>query len=183
MFPVARWLIPVVLAGLCGCGEDDDPDCEALSDEPPTLVLGGTTSGLDAFVTLEDGDDLEVIINPKGLYTLPPSLRIGALYPGQSGRVEDDRDPEVAIRAYRGEEYVGGTDVSVEDGTALPAPPHYGFAATAGGGELIAVPVVFLDGLDVLSYLNQRVTLRATVTDACGRSARDQLDVVVFWQY
>ncbi len=187
MFALARWLIPVVLAGLCGCGGDDGPDCEALSGEQPTLVIGGTTNGLDAFVAIEDGDDLKVMINQNGLYMLPPSLRIGALYPGQAGRVGDDRDPEVAIRAYvdndYGTVYVGGTDVSVEDGAKVGVWPRYGFATTDAGGELVAVQVVFVAGIDVLSYLNQVVTLEATVTDACGRSAQDQLEVVAFWSY
>jgi hypothetical protein len=166
-----------------GCGGDDaGPDCSDLG-VAPALTLGGTTLTQDAYVAIDDGDILKVIITGAGLFALPPSLRMQGLWPGEADRAGHADDPIVAIRAHVGSTYVGGTDVSTADGTTLDVAPNYGFTPIADGSELVAVPVIFLDGIEPLDYLNETVTLTATVTDACQRSASDELDVVAFWQY
>ena len=165
-----------------GCGDDAGPDCSDLG-VAPALTIGGTTLDQSAYVAIDDGAILKVIITSAGLFALPPSLRVQGLWPGEAARTGDAADPVVAIRAHVGDSYVGGTDVSTEDGTAMAEAPHYGFTASASGDELVAVPVIFIDGIEPLDYLNQTVTLTATVTDACQRSASDELDVIAFWQY
>jgi len=157
------------------CDEDDGPDLLEIGDtslaSPPT------------FVALESGDPMRVVITAQGYFALQPAIRVRGLWPGEPGRIGHEDDPRIAIHAYLGESYVGGTDVSAETGTQLDEDPHLGLTSTAEGAELLGIDLVFLDELDPLDYLNQTLELRGDVSDACNESASAVLEVVAHWDY
>jgi len=171
--PGARALVPLLLAGgmaaaigLPGCGGGSGDDGDGVSCDPagtPALVIGGGAAQT-GFVVLATGDPMPVVLGPQGLYMVTPSIRAQGLAPGQSGRTNDDRDPLVALEAKTGDTLIGA---SLRE--------HLGLTVTADGAERLGIFLPF--NADPPAYLNKRVQLTATVTDACGRTATGALEI------
>lgn len=159
-----RTLSGVAVLILCsaGCGVvggECDPTCNFSG--APTALLGGGTSQT-GFVNLSDGDEMTVTLGPQGLYMVTPSVRVQNMDTGQSGQ-RTSCEPEVLIEIIKDGSVIGGS-----------AREHIGLTKTANGGEALGVFTPFTAETD---YLGMVVTLRAQVSDACGNSATDELDV------
>ena len=131
----------------------------------PTLLLGGGTQQT-GFIDLQDGADMVALLGPQGLFMVTPSVRAHAVHPGKSGRTGNDEDPKIEIQLISGSTAVGGSGIN-----------HMGLTETLEGDERLGIWTPF-EG-DVTSHVGQMITLRGTITDACGRTATDELEVVV----
>lgn len=162
----ARVVCAVAMTTSAGC--DDDDSCEDV-DEVATLEIGGG-SLQSGFVPLEDGAEMELTLGPTGLYMVIASLRVSGIDPGMAGRVASELDPLVEIEALLDTTQIGALGVC---GTGQE---YYGMQTTEYGAELLGVWVSFpTAALDDL--VGQTLTLRAQVTDVCGRHASNELTV------
>ena len=158
----ASLVIAIMVAG-CGCGGDGEVvDCTF--DEAPSVVVGGGTTQT-GFLDLNDGADMTIVLGPQGLYMVTPSVRAFGMYPGVSGRTGNSNDPEILIELLDGSTVIGGS-----------ARANLGLTGTVAGDERLGIFTPFTEELS--TYLGQTVTIRGEVTDACGRSASDTLDIV-----
>jgi hypothetical protein len=158
------WLAVLTPVGACG-GGDGGPEPDCTPGTAPALVLGGGTVQT-GFLALADGDEMIVVLGPQGLNMVTPAVRTAGLFPGVSGSVNGDADPLIEIRATLDSTQIGTT-----------ASEHLGLTETPEGDERLGVWLPFDPPL--ATYLGRIVTLDGEVTDACGRSATDTLDVVV----
>ena len=154
----AIWLLALVAVG-CGGEAVDCTFTEAAS-----VVLGGGTTQT-GFLALNDGDDMTVVLGPQGLWMVTPSVRARGMYPGVAGR-RDGNDPLIEIKAYLNDVEIGSS-----------AREHLGLTQTANGDEGLGIFMPFT-ALQV-EYLGMSVLLRGTVSDACARSANDELTIAV----
>ena len=154
-----------------GPGIDGDAGAVAPSmvdcaiDEPMFLAVGGGSS-LTGFVDLADGADMTGVLGPQGLYMVTPSIRGRGMYPGTAGRVGNADDPQIVIEVLAGGAVVGGS-----------ARENLGLTSTPDGYEKLGIFTPF-EG-NVSEYAGREVTLRATVSDACGNTITDELTIVV----
>ena len=155
---IALWSLALVALG-CGGEAVDCTFTEAAS-----VVLGGGTVQT-GFLALNDNDVMTVVLGPQGLYMVTPSVRVRGMYPGVAGR-RDGNDPLIEIKAYLNDVEIGSS-----------AREHLGLTQTANGDEGLGIFMPFT--VVQADYLNQSVLLRGTVSDACGRSANDELTIVV----
>lgn len=153
-----------VAGGGGGGGPDAMPiDCD-LGGQAARVVAGGGTLQT-GFLELPDGTDMEVTLGPQGLYMVTPAIRTEGIYPGKSGSVGSPNDPEVKIEIFRGGAQIGGS-----------AAGRIGLTPSANGAVLLQIFSPFTS--DLGDYDGQLVEIRATVSDACGNSASDTIEVV-----
>ncbi len=170
--------IVAVLFFMCGCdvggvapeedklvGPDAMTSTECEFAEPASLQVGGaSTTG--EFEAMADGQNLAAVMAPSGLYMLTPSIRARGIDPGESGRAGSSSDPLVRIDVFKQGVRIGG---SVEQ--------HLGLTDNGVGYDLVEiftpldVPPSEFDGVDL--------ELRASITDACGRTASGLLQAHV----
>lgn len=172
--PLSRWTLAaaaILLVGTsCTAGVNNPPsadatpavDCDRFT-EPASVILGG--GGATGFLPLNDGENMELIFGLQNLWMVTPSIRADHLHPGEGGSREKPNDPMVVIETYLGVDRIGAFQ------------ERRGMNQTVNGAELLSLFVPFDDTWDVEDYEDQIVTLRATVTDACGRVATDELMV------
>lgn len=159
--------IVIVLAS--GCSDGDcvaagGVDCCSLSGMASLTIGGGTTE--TGFVELAEGAEMTVILSPSGLWMLLPSIRAHNVWPGTAGSNSAIDDPRIELTLHHGGDRIGG---SPKD--------RLGLTATADGLERIGIWTPF--GEEPTSLADMTVTIRGTISDACGRTATDSLDVVV----
>ncbi len=153
----------MLLLGAVGCGGDGEViDC-AIGGSASAQVGGGTDS--TGFVVLQSGDPITVSFGPQGLYMVTPSVRVQNMYPGKSGRVGNSNDPRIEFELLQGSTTIGGS-----------ARENLGLDVSTLGAERLGVFTPFTP--DISTYINQTITIKVTVNDACGRSASDSIDVV-----
>jgi len=144
-------------------GPDAMTSTECEFTEPAAVSVGGSNPQGE-FEALADGTDMVAVIAPSGLYMLMPSIRARGVDPGQTGRSGHPSDPLVRVDVFKFGARVGG---SVEQ--------HLGLSEVRLGFELVDVftpidiPPAEFDGYDL--------ELRATVVDACGRTASGLLEI------
>jgi len=155
---------------MCGCDvggsfpEENKlggPDAMAVTEcqfsEPAAVQVGGVSASGD-FEARADGQDMAAVLAPSGFYMLLPSIRARGIDPGQSGSAGQPSDPLVSVDIFKQGVRVGG---STEQ--------RLGLTETAFGYDLVDiftpldVPPAEFEGYDL--------DLRASVTDACGRTA------------
>jgi len=138
-------------------------DC-TLSEAASVTVGGGTEQ--TGYVEMADGGEMTAVLGPQGLYMVTPSIRTHGLYPGNAGRAGHADDPEVQIEIMLTGSLVGGS-----------ATEHLGLTPTASGDERLGIFTPFTG--DISQYVGQNVTLRASVSDACGNDSSDELRIIV----
>ena len=146
--------------------DDDGPDAMPIDctfTENASVVAGGGTLQT-GFLALADGAEMDVTLGPQGLYMVTPAIRVNGLYPGRSGSVGDASDPMVVIELYKDSAQVGGS-----------AEARIGLTPGANGAELLQIFSPFT--AELATYDGQLVTIQATVSDACDRTATDTLEV------
>jgi len=164
----ARIFLVLAVAVATGCGVgggDDDDDVVNCSFSGPASATVGGGSQQVGFVNMSPGDDMVVVLGPQGLYMVTPSVRVNEMWPGKAGRTGNSNDPEILVELYMGGSLIGGS-----------ARENLGLRVTAAGAEALGIFAPFTAELN--TYLNQTITVRAEVSDACGREASDELDVV-----
>ncbi len=156
-------LAGLVMCGLlAACGGGEPVNCTPMGS--PSAQVGGGT-GSTGFVVLDPGDPMAVTLGPQGLYMVTPSVRVQNMYPGQAGRIGDDADPVVEFSLELGGDNIGGS-----------ARENLGLTVTADGAEVLGVFTPFTP--DLYTYINQLITVRVEVEDACGGTASASLDVI-----
>ena len=161
----------------CGVGGMTEPPGGGGADAHVSQVQCGTVTGTPdlelgggnpqtGFVELSAGSDMLGVLGPQGLYMVTPSVRAMGVYPGEDGRAGHPDDPMVIIETYLDGVLVGGS-----------AEENLGLTVNVAGMERLGIYVPF-DG-DLSEFVGKTVTLRATIEDACGNSASDELQVVV----
>ena len=153
----------MVLAGAACNGIAGGVDCDQFGSASAQVGGGSDSVG---FVALQSGDPMTVVLGPQGLYMVTPSVRIQNMSPGKAGRVGNSDDPRVAFSLYQGTTNIGGS-----------AREYLGLTQTADGAEVLGVFTPFT--VDISTYINQTITVKVEVDDACGRSATGSLDVLV----
>ncbi len=138
-------------------------DCQ-FSESASVTVGGGTEQA--GFVEMTDGGEMTMVLGPQGLYMVTPSIRASGFYPGTAGRAGHPDDPQILIEIFLSGSLVGGS-----------AEEHLGLTQTTAGDERLGIFTPFTG--DVGQYVEQMVTLRASVSDACGSSSSDELSIVV----
>jgi hypothetical protein len=85
---------------LAGCTSDAEPDGAGDTDVPslPTEVRLGT--GTDAFVPVEDGDEITIVFGPQGGYHLDGSLRASGIVAGDPDDLADPDNPVTTFRVW-----------------------------------------------------------------------------------
>lgn len=169
-----------------GCGDDSSPSADAslndgavadVSDAGPPdalpsycepqgeswLLLGGGDFQR-GFEELADGEAMTVVLGPDGFYRLTVSVRAQGIYPGQADRQGHPVDPLIGVETWLDADVVG--DFS---------PTRLGMSPTPDGYEKLGLWVAFHGQPPV----GQTVTLKAQVSDSCGVTVSDELDVVV----
>jgi len=156
-------LASLLLCGLlAACGGGGEPvDCTP--GGTPSAQVGGGSQGT-GFIALQSGDPMTVVLGPQGLYMVTPSVRVQNMYPGQAGRTGDGADPIIEFTLELAGDTIGGS-----------AREHMGLTVTADGGERLGVFTPFTP--DISNYIDQTITVRVDVEDACGRTASASLDV------
>jgi len=160
--------VPVhLIALLFGCDGGSGPDVVL----DPDLQLG---TGVDAFVPVEDGDEMLVVFGPQGGYHLDGSLRVQGIDPGD----EDDLSaPDNPLTVFQ---------VTTEDGTIVSGLQgadtvefRQGIAAadTPGVYEMIGRKIL-LDIEDDAELEGQTLTVTVTVEDADGITLEDRHSVL-----
>jgi len=139
-------------------------DCSTVTGSPSVQVGGGTAQ--TGFVDLQDGAEMVGVLGPQGLYMVTPSIRAHGVFPGEDGRAGNPDDPVVLVETFQSDSLVGGS-----------ASEHLGLTQTANGLERYGIFVPFTG--DLSEFVGETVTLKATVTDACGNNAVDELNIVV----
>jgi len=160
-------LVCFALGGCLGGGDDDEVITCDFSGSASALVGGGTLQ--TGFVNMSDGADMGVVFGPQGLYMVTPSIRVQNMYPGKAGRTGHSNDPQIEIELVMGGDVIGGS-----------ARENLGLRTSLDGSEALGIFAPFT--VDRGDYIGGTVTLRGSVTDACGRSASDDLQVVTFLQ-
>ena len=171
--------MPLLLAVACGDATPTTPpgttrtdagssgqqiDCQ-FSDAATLLVGGGTQQ--TGFIELQDGSEMLAALGPQGLFMVTPSVRAHAVHPGKGGRTGNTEDPKIEIQLIAaGGAVVGGSGSN-----------HMGLTQTLEGVERLGVWAPF-EG-DVAAHVGNTITVRGSITDACGRTAVDELDVIV----
>jgi hypothetical protein len=138
-------------------------DCD-LGAQTAAVVAGGGTLQT-GFLELPDGADMEATLGPQGLYMVTPAIRTQGIYPGKSGSVGDPNDPMVKISILKGSEEIGGSAAS-----------RIGMSPSADGAVLLQIFSPFT--VAPTEYDGLLVTIEATVSDACGHTVVDSLQVV-----
>ena len=164
-------VLPMLACTVGGVGDDDPPagadaavlDCQF--SVAPSVTLGGG-SEQTGFVDMADGGEMSIVLGPQGLYMVTPSIRTLGLYPGTAGRVGHADDPQILIEIISSSIVVGGS-----------AEENLGLTQTASGSERLGIFTPFAE--NAAQYVDQSVTLRATVSDACGKSSSDELGIIV----
>ena len=145
------------------------PDC-ADYPGPASVVLGHGTA-LFGFAPLQDGDQLPASLGPQGLYMFQLAVLGEGMHSGRSGRVGcPEEDPIISTSiSYQGA-LVGGA-----------VPTAFGLTQLPNGDEKAGIFTPFNSDESILisHFVGETVTLAASITDACGNSASDALDVVV----
>lgn len=141
--------------------------CESVT-EPAALQLGGYDDAQAGFVALGDGDSMALVLGPGGGYFLWVSIRAWGMYPGETGRGGDAEDPKIGVEALWQGSLVGYSFAT-----------HLGLTVTDAGAERLGIFVIIDPSSSPLGFIDQLVTLRGEITDACGNTATDELDVVV----
>ncbi len=164
-------LAAVVMASGCGenlCGEDLPCSvCEAIT-EPAALEIGdgeGSANG-GRFVEVRDGDEMEVLLSPDGLYFFAVSIRARGVYPGEPDRWGHPSDPEIRIDLTYGQTLVGGS----YERRAL--------TVTEDGAERLGIFVPIFPDPYPPEFFDQLVTFRGEIADACGNNATGELEVL-----
>lgn len=152
----------LTLVSIACTGGPAGVDCDQ-SGSPSAQVGGGSDSV--GFVALQSGDPMTVVLGPQGLYMVTPSVRVQNMAGGQAGRVGDSDDPRVEFQLYQGSTNIGGS-----------AREYLGLTSTADGSEVLGVFTPFT--VDISTYINQTITVKVDVVDACGNHATGSLDVV-----
>ncbi len=168
---IGLWAMVMGLTVACGDGEcflDAGLPCSICESvtEPARLGVGGGTPQA-GFVEMQDGDEMTVVLGPSGPYMVTPSIRAWGVFPGEAGRAGDPADPTIAIEALLETEQIGSS-----------WPEHLGLTVTVDGAERLGIFVPFWE-VDLGTYLDQLVTIRGEITDVCGNTATDTLDVVL----
>ncbi len=154
--------------GVPPADDDDDvgPDAAPIDctfSEAASVIAGGGTVQT-GFLALADGADMDVTLGPQGLYMVTPAIRASGMYPGRSGSVGDAGDPLVVIELYKDGVQIGGS-----------AQARIGLTPGPSGAELLQIFSPFT--AELATYDGQLVTIQATVSDACDRTAEDTLEV------
>lgn len=142
--------------------------CEAIT-EPATLEIG-ITQGEDAdryFVELQNGDDIPIYLNYNGLWASDGAIRVHGMYPGDAEQLGGVTNPVVKIDVFDQAVLAGGGTWRV------------GLTATDNGAEGLSLLIPYFVDQPISEYLGRTFTLRVQVTDACGTTATDELDVVL----
>ncbi len=168
-------LLAMALGLAGGCGSDGEcfldaglpcSVCESVT-EPAALQIGGY-NGQTTFVELDDGDDMALVRGPGGGYFLWVSIRAWGVYPGEAGPAGNAAYPVSSIQA----EWQGSV-------VARSPRMKVSLTATDTGAEALGFFVVVDGSSYPIELIDQLVTIRGEITDVCGNTATDTLDVVV----
>ncbi|MEN0061651.1 MAG: hypothetical protein AAGA48_05840 [Myxococcota bacterium] len=162
--------MPLPLIALLACTNDPSgPDDPVVLD--PGIELG---TGLDRFVSLDDGDDIVIIFGPQGGYHLEGSILVQGIDPGSANDLSDPRNPLTTFQVRRED----GTIVSGLQG-ADTVDFRQGIAAsdTPGVYQMIGRRIL-LDIQDDSELEGQTLTVSVTVEDADGVSLSDERAVI-----
>lgn len=138
--------------------------CDALATTAPLVELGKGTSG---FEPLADGDALPVDLGPQGGVHTYGTLRARGFYPGPATTV-DDTIPLVTF-TVTADGFTGGYERLPR--RLRPDPTGVDDALWLVGDLLV------LSVADASEADGATATLRASITDACGRTASDEREI------
>lgn len=165
-------LLPLCLAvaGCPGDGNGDDDDgteltCETVAQEDATCTLG---TGPTTYVSLEDGDDLDIEQGAQGGFHIFGSIRVTGVLPGDP---DDPQGPDSADIDFT---------VTTDDGTEVGRARLRGPLKVRSDGQVELVGEVVpldIDQIDDVAW--QEATFAVTVDDACGTSVNDERRVVL----
>ncbi len=153
------WLAIAMTLGTACDSANAQPDAAQPDADPRCVDLGEPAA-------LEIGGPIMVVLGPQDLYMVTPSIRAWGVIPGEAGRIHDPDDPIIAIDLFLETERIGWS-----------ARDHLGLTVTADGAEKSMIWVPIYVELDI--FIDRRVTLRGEITDVCGNTATDTLDVVL----
>jgi len=161
--------LALALLTLTGCpdggGNGPPPDaCELAAMETPSANLG---MGSTLFSELNDGDDVEIHQGAQGGFHVWGTVRVTGLYAGDRDRRTDPSNPDVVFQVTK----MDGTVVGDTGSLVRPLKVR-----SDGQVELVGEIVpLFIGSTDDLAF--QQVTLSVSITDFCGTTVMDSLDV------
>jgi hypothetical protein len=87
----------VLVAGCTAQSPADDGEDTDVEPLPSEVTLG---TGEDAFVPVDDGDDITIVFGPQGGYHLTGSMRASGIVPGNPDSLADPHNPITAFRVW-----------------------------------------------------------------------------------
>jgi hypothetical protein len=87
----------LLLVAACTADSSDDAEDTDVAPVPTEARLG---TGTDAFVPVEDGDEITIVFGPQGGYHLDGSMRASGVVPGDPDDLSDPDNPITAFRVW-----------------------------------------------------------------------------------
>jgi len=159
--------MPLHLRGLVGgllvacAGDLQVPDLD------PDLQLG---TGVDAFVALDDGDEVEVVFGPQGGYHVDGSLRVQGIDPGDEDDLGDPRNPLTVFQVRRED---GAIVSGLQGAEAIEFRQGIRTAEMPGTYEMVGRRIL-LDIRSDAELEGQTLTISVSVEDANGVDLYDE---------
>jgi len=154
------FLVSALLSGT-GCTEIE---CAGLAETEPVVELG---VGQDSFSSLDEGEQVEIVLGPQGGYHIWGALQTEGLHGGRPPQPGNDTRPFVDF------------EVEVEDTFLSVYTQGPRLLERRPGGRGLEGALVVLDIRSSLDLHEAEADMSVVVEDICGRQSTDERRVML----